>query len=143
MKKIIALLLASLLCFSICACGGDEKLTEEELLKTAVSTDIQTLQTAAYENKLKAKEDYCNKSIIISGTVLSVEEDYVVLHDSSKVFLDAYLSVDDLTSISSGDRITVVGIISDIQDKEVSFGGFIEPSFTSPHYIMNLGYLVQ
>ena len=58
MKKIITLLLVVLLCFSLCACGKEKTLTKEELISTAtITTDIMTLQSAVYNNKLKATED--------------------------------------------------------------------------------------
>ena len=141
MKKIITLLLVVLLCFSLCACGKGKTLTKEELISTAtITTDIMTLQSAVYNNKLKATEDYCNKPIIVSGEVLMVEDNYVVICDS-QVCLDAYLPTEDLVKISSNDTITVVGIINDIQDLEMNFGAGMP--FNSPHYIMDVGYLVD
>ena len=140
MKKIITLFLTVLLCFSLCACGGEKTLTKEELISTAISTDIMTLQSAVYDNRLKAKEDYCNKPISISGNVMMVEEDHIVICES-QVCLDAYLSTEDIIKISSGDTVTIVGIISDIQDMEIKLGGVMP--FNSPHYIMEAGYLVD
>ena len=141
MKKIITLLLVVLLCFSLCACGKEKTSTKEELISTAtITTDIMTLQSAVYNNKLKATEDYCNKPIIVSGEVLMVEDNYVVICDS-QVCLDAYLPTEDLVKISSNDTITVVGIINDIQDLEMNFGAGMP--FNSPHYIMDVGYLVD
>ncbi len=140
MKKVLALFITIILCFSLCACGEDKKITKEELISTAISTDIMTLQNAVYENRLKAKEDYCNKPILVSGKAMLINEDHVTICES-QICLDAYLPVEDLIKISSGDTITVVGIIRDIQDIEINLGGAMP--FNTAHYIMDVGYLVD
>ena len=68
MKKVIALLLAVVLCFSLCACGSqsEPELTKEELISTDLKTDIMTLQGEVYSNRVKAMQDYGNKPIIVT-----------------------------------------------------------------------------
>ena len=141
MKKVFALLLAIVLCFSLCACGGqsEPELTKEELISTDLKTDIMTLQGEVYSNKVKAMQDYGNKPIIISGKVLTVETDHVVLCES-QVCLDAYLSVEDLMKVESGEIISVAGIIKEI--KEVTLN-WADMPFSSPHCIMDVAYLVD
>ena len=154
MKKVISLLLALVMCLSLCACGGDndtpeatetpteateEQLSKEDLIANAITTDITTLQTAVYQNEVKAKQDYCGKPIIVSGKAIRVEDDHVEICDS-QVSLDAYLSIDELVKISTQTNITVVGIISDIQDVESNWGGI---NYTFPHYIMEVAYLIE
>lgn len=149
MKKLIALLLAAVMSLSLVACGGGEgkqseaseetAMTMEELLEDAISTDMSTLENAAYENKVKAKQDYCDKPIIVSGTALKVEDDHVIICDG-QVCLDAYLTVDDLAEIETGSEIKVVGIISDIQDMDMKWA---EMTLNSPHYIMETAYLTE
>lgn len=95
------------------------------------------LQNAVYNNPITAKEAYCDTPLIVTGTVIRIEEDHDILCDS-QVCLDAYLSIEDLSVISSGDVISVVGIINEIQDKEEMVGG---TDFAFKHYIMNKGYL--
>ena len=140
MKKTISLFLVLVLCLSLCACGSAEsQLSKDDLISNAITTNVSILQAAVYQNKAKAKQDYCNKPIIVSGKAILVEDDHVVICDS-QVCLDAYLSIDDLVKIDTDSNITVVGIISDIQDLDISWGG---TTFTFPHYIMESAFLVE
>ena len=50
------------------------------------------------------------------------------------------LAVQSLVKIETGKNISVIGIISDIQDIEMDWGG---QKYTSPHYIMDIAYLVD
>ena len=141
MKKVIALLFAVVLCFSLCACGSqsEPELTKEELISTDLKTDIMTLQGEVYSNRVKAMQDYGNKPIIVTGKILLVEADHVVLCES-QVCLEAYLSVEDLMKVKSGEIISVAGIIKEIKDVTLNWA---EMPFTSPHCIMDVAYLVD
>ena len=143
MKRTIAFILAFVMCLSLCACGNsndtsESQLSKEELIANAITVDTYTLQNAFYENGVKAKQDYCNKPIIVSGTAIRVEDNYVIMCDS-QVCVYVYLSVDDLVKIKTQTNISVVGIISDIQDREREWGGI---TFTEPSYIMEYAYLI-
>ena len=162
MKKTLSLILALVLCLSLCACGGgndtpkttealteapteapteatEAQLSKEELITNAITTDIFTLQSAVYQNKVKAKQDYCNKPIVVTGKAIKVEDDYVVMSEG-QVSVYAFLSVDDLVKIKTQTNISVVGIISDIQDEDSNWGGM---TFNFPTYIMDLAYLIE
>lgn len=165
MKKTITILLALVMVLSLAACGGgsqptstpapaataeptpeptpepteEPKATKEDLLAEAEKADMVDLQNAVYDNKVKAKQDYCNTPIAVTGKAIKIEDNYVIICDS-QVCLDAYLSIDDLVKIETQNTITVVGIISDITELEMEWGG---SNFKSPHYIMDYGYLVD
>ena len=165
-KRLSAIILSAVMGLLICACGGGAKTAEttttaaeetttaeemktteeasdipskEELMKDPVKTTILDLQNALYDNKVKAKQTYCNVPVLVTGKALMVEDDHVVILDS-QVGLDAFLSIDDLVKIETGKNISVIGIISDIQDIEMDWGG---QKYTSPHYIMDIAYLVD
>ena len=140
MRKFISGLLIVVLVLCLSACGKKEAvMSEEDLLNEAISVDMITLQNAIYNNPITAKEAYCDVPIKVTGDVIQIKEDYVVLCDS-QVCLDAYLSRDDLSVINNGSTISVVGIITEIREEEQMLGG---TSFTFLHYVMSEGYLTQ
>ena len=154
MKKALSLLLALVMCLSLCACGGgndtpktteapteatEAQLSKEELIANAIKTDVMTLQSAAGANRLKAKQDYCNKPIIVTGKAISVNEEYVRICDS-QASVYAYLAVDELMEVTTGKNITVVGIISDLKDVEETIAGTV---WKWPVYVMDVAYLIE
>ena len=138
MKKLLSVIMVLALCLSLGACSGGQP-GKEELLADAIKTDMMTLQKAAVSNRLKAEQDYCNKPIMVSGKVNSIKEDYVRICDS-QVSVRAYLSVDDMVKVESGETITVVGVISDIQDFDETIAG---TTWSFASYIMDVAYLVE
>lgn len=158
MKKILPLILAAALMLSLTACGGDnggtntnsgdnisesntgESVpTKESLLEEAGEpVSIWDLQNELYENEARARQNYLDKSIIVYGEILEIESDHLII--GNEVMLDAYLSTDELTQVNSGDTVYVVGIISDIQDIEIDWGGV---PYSTPHYIMDIGFLTE
>lgn len=152
MKKTLALLLALVMLLSLVACATkqapqttetptteEQVMTKDELIEKAISVTILDLQNAVYDNKAKARMTYCDIPVAVTGRVLRIEDNYALICDS-QVMLEAYLPLTDLARIATSDRITVVGIITDIQDVEIQHGGM---PFTSPHYIMETAYLVD
>ena len=162
MKKTVSLILALVMCLSLCACGGgndtpetteatgvtnvteatnatNAQLSKEGLIANAIKTDVMTLQSAAGANRLKAKQDYCDKPIIVTGKAISVNEEYVRICDS-QASVYAYLSVDELMEVTTGKNITVVGIISELKDVEETIAGTV---WKWPVYVMDIAYLIE
>ena len=136
--------LALALLFSLAACGsGNGGMSKEELLESAEEVSFSTLASETYDNAVKAKETYCASPIQISGWVQNIEEDHVTLWNggtSYDVMIDAYLPAEDIAALTTGQKVTVVGINSDTEEKTDSWGGM---SFPATHYIMDTAYLVQ
>ena len=144
MKKWTALLLSLLMLFSLASCGSEkDSMSKEELIENAEEVSFSSLSNDTYENAVKAKETYCATPIQISGWVQNIEEDHVTLWNggaSYDVMIDAYLPTEDITTLVTGQKVTIAGINSDTEEKNDSWGGM---TFPSTHYIMDTAYLVQ
>lgn len=124
MKKTISLLLALVLCLSVCACGGEDNKennrsvpTQEELLASVETFNLTKFREDCNDNLLRAKDTYIGKVYKISGFVSEIKEDCCVF-DSDIV---VPLSKDVLMSLSIGDCISVVGRVSDVTHEEETF----------------------
>ncbi len=144
MKKFIALLLAAVMCLSLVACGKSEAAkTKEEMLAIAEEYRSSDIQNDSIENIVKAKQKYCNKTLLLSGMVRNIEEDHIELAPiySSNYIIDVYLSIDDLVLLEQGQSVTVVGTtIDEIIDKSENAAGY---TFNYSHYQMPVAYLVK
>lgn len=78
MKKLIALLLAGVLCFSLCACGKGKTLTKEELLAKAQTVNADDILNDIGGNKARAAK-YVDSVYCITGHVLEIEENYAIV----------------------------------------------------------------
>lgn len=132
MKKIIALFLAAIMCLSLIACGGNNapetnetptettapeevKMSKDEMLAIAEEYTAGDIQNDSIENIARAKQKYCNKTILLSGTVRNIQEDYIELSAmySANYIIDVYLPIDELVMLEQGQYITVVGTTTD------------------------------
>ena len=75
MKKILALFLFVLLCFTLCACGAKKAPTKEEMLSSAVEVNASDIKNDSSENIVGAKGKYCNKTLLLSGYVRNIKEE--------------------------------------------------------------------
>ena len=158
MKKTISLLLALVMCLSLCACGGGNSdtpdtsntaettapevktMTKEEMLEQAVTVDKTTIQNDTIENIVKAKSMYCNAVLLLEGNVSEIKQDHIVFGNSD-FSIDVYLPEEDLINLRSGQKIVVVGQTTDtIEETTATFEGF---SYSTYHYSMPNAYLVQ
>lgn len=141
-KRILSLLLVVAMCLGLCACG-DKTPTKEELLAVAEEFSANDIQNDSIQNIVSAKQKYCNKTLLLSGTVRSIQEDYIELSASygSNYMIDVYLSLDELVLLEQGQKITVVGTTTDeiIDDSE----SVAEYTFDYSHYQMPVAYLVK
>ena len=142
LKKIIALILVVVLCFSFAACGNKTP-AKDELLAVAEEYSATDIQNDSIENIVSAKQKYCNKTLLLSGTVRNIKEDHIELSASygSNYMIDVYLSADELANLKSGQFIKVVGITTDeiFEDEEKA----AEYTFNYSHYQMRTAYLVD
>ena len=142
LKKIIALVLVAVLCFSFAACGNKVP-TKDEMLALAEEYSADDILIDSAENIANAKQKYCNKTLLLSGTVRNINEDHIELSASysSNYIIDVYLSANELATLKSRQLIKIVGITNDeiIEDEEkVAMNTFIYN-----HYQMPTAYLVD
>lgn len=160
MKKIIALFLAAIMCLSLIACGGNNapetnetptettapeevKMSKDEMLAIAEEYTAGDIQNDSIENIARAKQKYCNKTILLSGTVRNIQEDYIELSAmySANYIIDVYLPIDELVMLEQGQYITVVGTTTDeIIDASENVA---EYTFDYSHYQMPDAYFVK
>jgi len=108
MKKAISLILALVMCLSLCACGGPSR---EEMLATAQEVSVNDLSNAFYDNKARAEANYIGKPLKITGKVHSIEADHFIFRSTGGQYgVNVYLSKEELMGINKGDTITVIGI---------------------------------
>lgn len=154
MKKAISLLLALVLCLSLCACGGGNetpeteapsettapdvtKLSKEELLTQALAVDYTTINNDSFENLAKAKSLYCNATLKLDGTVYEIKEDHVRIGNGLSWGVSVYLPTEELIDLEKWQRIVVVGKTTDEIIEEQSYAG------TLSLYQMTEAYLVD
>lgn len=143
MKKLLALLLAIVLCFSLVACGGEKTATKEEMLAVAESFSSTDIENESNGNIVSAKAKFCNKTLLLTGYVREIKEDHIELSSDygDSYMVDVYLSTEELATLKSDQLITVVGNTTDeIIEKTENSGGM---SFSYSHYQMPIAYLVK
>ena len=155
MKRTISLLLALVLCLSLCACGGSNSdtpeateatapeikvMTKEEMLEQAVAVDQTAINNVSFENIVKAKSLYCNAVLLLEGTIFEIKEDHIEVGISDWL-VDVYLPIEDMINLRNQQKILVVGQTNDtIEETTWTYDGY---SGTTHHYSMPNAYLVQ
>ena len=151
MKKTISLLLALVLCLSLCACGAgndtpdtivtnapeEAVLTKEELLAEALAVDYTTIHKDSFDNLEKAQSLYCNATLQLHGVVCEIKEDHVRIGNGMSWGVSVYLPVEELIDLEKWQRIVVVGKTTDEIIEEANFTG------TLSLYQMPEAYLVD
>ena len=147
MKRIFSLILVLAMILSLCSCGSVEqnssKLSKEDMLMEAEEVSATDIQNDSIDNIVAAKQKYCNKTILLSGSVRSIKENYIELSASfgSNFMTDVYLSTDELSTLKTGQSITVVGTTTDkIIETSENVAGF---TLDYNHYQMPNAYLVN
>ena len=134
MKRLIVLLLAAALAFSLAACGdGNSEIEQgkDELLKNATEVAFEDLPNSS--NKARAEQEIGNV-YLITQTISEIGENYCDLSPVQYISTDSYgrdsynisrstiirvyLPAETLAELNFGDEITIVGEISDIIDVE-------------------------
>ena len=151
MKKAISLVLALVMCLSLCACGGGNDTpdttdtnapeeavpTKEELLAQALAVDYTTINNDSFENLAKAKSLYCNATLKLDGVVCEIKEDHVRIGNGMSWGVSVYLPAEELIDLEKWQRIVVVGKTTDEIIEEANFTG------TLSLYQMPEAYLVD
>ena len=147
MKKLLSLVLTTVMVLSLAACGGNSALTKEEMISQAENVpSFTTIYNDTLSNKANVKSLYCDKIISTSGQVSVIEEDYVVLTGlpgegtSMDIVMDVYLSTEEIRELGICDVITVVGYVSSLEERE-----YYVPPYTAvlTNYIMEDAYIVK
>ena len=171
MKKAISLLLALVMCLSLCACGGgsdtpetteapteEAKISKEELLSVAVPMTMDIVQqiTATGTGKDFAKTLISN-TYTFTGKVYAEEADYVGVGikvpnaDGELVGYDyysslsfyVYLPAEELASVRYDDTISFVGTITDVFREERKDEMSSEFSFPVTVIVLGDAYITE
>ena len=128
MKKAISLLLALVLCLSLCACDGGENNTpnapettdatvqdttarKNELLQTAEPFVYRDYYEDVWGNIVKAENTYKGKVFLMNAHVEEITESYVVING-----IVVYLSTEEIMQMNTYDYAEVVGVIDEVGD---------------------------
>lgn len=133
MKKYVALILALVLCLSMCACGekGNSTKTKEELLAEAKTAKADDILNDIGGNKARAAQ-YVDEVYCITGHVLEIADDYAivlaadtgdwnsVVHSddwygyAQEVVFRVYLPTTELAELDKCENIQFVGKIESV-----------------------------
>lgn len=121
MKQFLYPMLAVMLCFMLCACGGGQEtpteptapeqetvLTKEEMADQSAQVNVSAIDNASYENLDLAKMNYCDRVLELTGQISEIWEDHLVLGAGSCV-VDVYLSPEDMLTLQLNQQVTVLG----------------------------------
>lgn len=123
MKRVLPLILATVLMLSLAACGGNNSMTKEEMVETATELNCSLLQTSYSENTVNAEETYVGNIYQITGYVTEIQEESVRLiplnapldvFGKGEIEIEAYLSLDEIKELSTNEVINLVGEVSEI-----------------------------
>ena len=162
MKKAISLLLALVLCLSLCACGGsnteapieETKIPKEDLLSVAtpMTQDIveqiladknyaKTLisNTYTFTGCVRAEEGYVGVEIRVpTATGSTMGYDY---HSTLSFYV--YLPAKELEDVGYDDDITIVGKITDVMREERKDQMFTDLTFPVTVIVMGDAYITE
>ena len=164
MKKSIAMLLALVMCLSLCACSGGSEtpkateeatkateapteptMSKEDMLAAAEVVTPSQITQDTNSNIAKAKQLYCGKVLEVTGRVAAVKEDYVEIGVDSKAngtVIDVYLPLEELVLLASGQKVTIVGKTNE-EFKEVASSDTMGFEWVKKHFTMPQAYLVE
>lgn len=132
MKKIISILLALLMCLSLCACGGkDEPIqqesssngtedttnvpeySEEELVASTPFLNLDEMWNTIDTNQAKAKLTYDQKMFQVNVTVLNISTNYFdymfKYNDGVMKSFKVFMPTETLATLTNNSHITVLG----------------------------------
>ena len=167
MKKSISLLLALVLCLSMCACAGNDtpETTEAPIDETKISKEdllaAATPMTQDIVEQILADKNYAKTLIsntyTFTGCVRAEEESYVGVAiivptaDGSLMGYDyhsalsfyVYLPAEELEGIGYDDDITIVGKITDVMREERKDQIFTDLAFPVTVIVMGDAYITE
>lgn len=160
MKKVVSLILALVMCLSLCACGSDEgkdntnntgknpeatTMSKEDMLAAAEVVTPSQITQDTNSNIAKAKQLYCGKVLEVTGVVAAVKENYVEIGVDTSVagaVIDVYLPTEELLLLESRQKVTIVGKTNDVTSETTSSGP-MGMEWVKTHYTMPEAYLVN
>lgn len=108
--------------------GGNGTQTKEEMMENADTVTIDRLASDFSNNIVSAKDEYIGKSFIVPGIVYEIREDscilsvfYTVSYD--EYFIKANIPADELKRLNTKDIVTIVGVITDLEEATDNWGG--------------------
>lgn len=163
MKKLIALLLALVLCLSLCACGGgnsdtpntpgtndivtpqEVRMTKEEMLANAV--EIDDYEEEFESNKLRAEEKYIGNNYLVVGNIVSIESTHIeiksiVNNTESLGIISVSLPEEDIMKLTTGQRVQVLGHFEAFTEEEMVVGTTIPQTYYIYNGVMTNGYVI-
>ncbi len=157
MKKALSLILALVMCLSMCACGGDNSkgntsnkpetttMSKEDMLAVAEVVSPVQIEKDSNSNIAKAKQLYCGKVLEVTGVVASVKENYVEVGVDTSIagtVIDVYLPIEELLLLESRQKITIVGKTSEVIN-ETTTSDSLGLEWSKTHFTMPEAYLVH
>lgn len=131
MRRIMALILALVMCMSLCACGGKDEPTQqegastvaeditvpeyskEELVASTPFLDLDEMWITIDTNQAKAKLTYDQKMFQVKVTVLNIGTDYFdyifKYNDGITKSFKVYIPTEELATLTNNSHITVLG----------------------------------
>lgn len=125
-KKIISLLLVLVIATGLCACGGNSKLSKEEMLSQAEELNQREMLVEMDSNINRAETNYNDKIVSLSDiTVADISSDHITTRngynisgiDVSMLIIDVYLSDEDMVKVNKYDEISVVGVLKIVSSR--------------------------
>lgn len=125
MKKLLAILLAAVMCISFCACS----MSKEDMLSNAIDVHEKEILNQLNENLVIGKEIYNGKIAKFTDLLVTEITNYGFEAKYRYTFSNGgfttlttmvYLSKDDILTLHKGDTVSVVGelkVVSDITVK--------------------------
>ena len=153
MKRTMTAILILLFVISLVACGksnndqvtdippDQSKMTKEEMLSIAEEVDTADIFTETNNNQVKAEALYCGKVLKLSGEVVKIEKDHIVILCDGynfSVLIDAYLSAEEIAMVNNSQIVAVVGNVSKLEEREETWS---TGNLTSFYYVMDAAYL--
>ena len=153
MKRTITVILILALVVSLVACGNSNndqvidnppeqsKMSKEEMLTIAEEVDTADIFTETNNNQVKAESLYCGKVLKLSGEVVKIERDHIVILCDGynfSVLIDVYLSTEEIAMVNNSQIIAVVGNVSKLEEREETWS---TGNLTSFYYVMDVAYL--
>ena len=110
MKKAASLILALVMCLSLCACGNSRV---KKNAATAPNLDLTAYYSMCLENEAKAKAEFHGNIYRYTGKVFQINSNYCVVEQYTKKFgrktIYVYLDSEDLIKLSKGEKYTFAG----------------------------------
>lgn len=135
MKKTLSLILALVLCLSLCACGGGKTSDVAknasnadfykiyDVAKNALNADFHKIYKDCQNNITAAKDKYVGNTYKFAGIVKGIDEDSVSIAPikfptgfSTWYQVEVFMSKDDIKKVSTNQIVNVAGEISDISN---------------------------